>query len=80
MMVGKDVLAHREVSRNCIVLHPCEEGKKTGEGLEVTVEGRVTLHGVEKPISLPVRLSTRDGELRAGGASLLQTDFGINAD
>ena len=33
-----------------------EEGKKTGEGLEVTVEGRVTLHGVEKPISLPVRL------------------------
>lgn len=57
-----------------------EEGKKTGKGLEVTVEGRVTLHGVEKPISLPVRLSTRDGELRAGGASLLQTDFGINAD
>jgi polyisoprenoid-binding protein YceI len=57
-----------------------EEGKKTGEGLEVTLEARVTLHGVEKPISLPVRLSTRDGELRAGGASLLQTDFGINAD
>lgn len=42
------------------------------------LEGRLSLHGVAKPISLPIRLSKRAGELSAeGDVSLLQTDFGI---
>jgi polyisoprenoid-binding protein YceI len=42
------------------------------------LEGRLTLHGVEKPINLQIRLTTRGRELRAeGDVSLLQGDFGI---
>jgi polyisoprenoid-binding protein YceI len=42
------------------------------------LEGRLTLHGVEKPINLQIRLTTRGRELRAeGDVSLLQSDFGI---
>jgi polyisoprenoid-binding protein YceI len=42
------------------------------------MEGRLTLHGIEKSISIPLHLSATDGELRTRGeASLLQTDFGI---
>jgi polyisoprenoid-binding protein YceI len=43
------------------------------------LEGRLTLHGVEKPINLQIRLITRGRELRAEGeVSLLQSDFGIS--
>jgi polyisoprenoid-binding protein YceI len=42
------------------------------------LEGRLALHGVEKPIGLPIRLSKGAGELSAkGDVSLLQTDFGV---
>ena len=42
------------------------------------LEGRLTPHGVEKPIYLQIRLTTRGRELRAEGeVSLLQSDFGI---
>lgn len=52
--------------------------RKTDEGWEIRVEGKLSLHGIEKSISLPLHLTAKDGQLRAGGeASLLQTDFGI---
>ena len=54
------------------------DSKKIDDGWDIRVEGRLTLHGIEKPISLPLHLRAKDGELRAEGeASLLQTDFGI---
>jgi len=44
----------------------------------VTLEGRLALHGVERRIILQIRLATRGRELRAEGEiSSLQTDFGI---
>jgi len=53
-------------------------GEKTNDGWEVTLEGKLNLHSVEKPIGLPLRLTKRAGELSAeGDVSLLQTDFGI---
>jgi polyisoprenoid-binding protein YceI len=52
--------------------------KKPKTSWEMTLEGNLILHGVEKPISLPLHLSEKDGELRAvGEVSILQTDFGI---
>ena len=33
------------------------------------LEDRLTLHGVEKPINLQIRLTTRERELRAEGKS-----------
>jgi polyisoprenoid-binding protein YceI len=55
-----------------------KEAKKTEQGWLVMLEGRLTLHGVEKPINLQIRLTTRGRELRAEReVSLLHTDFGI---
>src|SRR5271170_100774 len=52
--------------------------KKPNTSWEMTLEGNLIFHGVEKPVSLPLHLSERDGELRAEGeVSILQTDFGI---
>jgi polyisoprenoid-binding protein YceI len=77
-MAGKNVLDSEKYPEIRFTSTGVKAGKKTEEGLEVILEGRLTLHGVEKPISLPVRLTMRDGEIRAEGeAPLLQTDFGI---
>jgi polyisoprenoid-binding protein YceI len=76
-MAGKDVL-DTERYPEIHFTSTSERGKKTGDGWEVMLEGRLSLHGVEKPISLPIRLNKRAGELSAvGDVSLLQTDFGI---
>jgi polyisoprenoid-binding protein YceI len=77
-MAGKDVLDSEKYPEIWFTSTGVKKGKKTEEGPEIILEGRLTLHGVEKPISLPVSLTTKDGEIRAEGeASLLQTDFGI---
>jgi polyisoprenoid-binding protein YceI len=76
-MAGKDVL-DTEKYPEIHFTSTSVKGKKTGDGWEVMLEGRLSLHGVAKPISLPIRLSRRAGELSAeGDVSLLQTDFGI---
>ena len=42
------------------------------------ISGRLALHGVEKPVSLPVHLEVEENDLQAGGElRVLQTDFGI---
>ena len=54
------------------------DSKKIDDGWDITLEGRLALHGFEQPISLPLHLRAKEGELHAEGeASLLQTDFGI---
>lgn len=47
--------------------------------LELQMEGRLTLHGVTKPVTFPVRVSLPgDGTLSADAeVSLLQSDYGI---
>ena len=52
--------------------------KKTADGWELTLAGKLNLHGVEKPVSFPLRVHVAAGELRAQGeVSVLQTDHGI---
>jgi len=49
---------------------------KTGE--DFTVTGKLTLHGVEREISLPVRVHSESNLLRATGVvTLVQSNFGI---
>jgi polyisoprenoid-binding protein YceI len=77
-MAGKDVLDEERFPVIRFTSTRVKQVKKTHDGWEVTLEGVLSLHGVEKPISLPLHVSAKDGELRAEGeASLLQTDFGI---
>ena len=45
---------------------------------EIQVEGTLRLHGVEKPVVLPMRVHVEQGDLSADGEfSLLQSDYGI---
>src|SRR5258708_15727677 len=45
---------------------------------ELQVDGTLRLHGVEKPVTVPVRLRTEGGNLTADGElSLLQCNYGI---
>jgi len=52
--------------------------KKTPNGWELTLSGKLNLHGVEKPVSFPLRVHADANELRGEGeVSILQTDYGI---
>jgi polyisoprenoid-binding protein YceI len=68
-MAGKDVLDEDRFPEIRFISTRVKQGKKTDEGWEVTLEGTLTLHGVEKAISLPLQLGAKDGELRAEGNS-----------
>lgn len=47
-------------------------------GLDIRVTGRLNLHGVEKEITIPVRISFDGNYLRATGtSSVIQSDFNI---
>jgi len=52
--------------------------KKTPEGWELTVAGKLNLHGVEKAVSLPLQFHVEGDQLVAAGeVFLLQTEYGI---
>src|SRR5258708_5777621 len=52
--------------------------KKTPDGWELTLAGKLSLHGVEKPVSFPLRVRADAREVRGEGElSILQTDYGI---
>lgn len=52
--------------------------RKDGAGWEATVAGKLNLHGVEKPVTVPVRVRLDNTRLTVQGEVLIaQTDFGI---
>ncbi len=52
--------------------------KKTAGGWELTVAGKLNLHGVEKPVGLPLQFHVEGDQLVAKGeVFLLQTEYGI---
>ena len=52
--------------------------KRPGNDWEVTLDGMLNLHGVEKPVTLPVRIHIENNRLHAEGeVYVLQTDFGM---
>jgi len=49
-----------------------------GDATELQVEGTLSLHGVEKPVTLPIRLRVSGGQLTGDGeVTLLQTNYGM---
>ncbi len=52
--------------------------KKTPNGWELTLAGKLNLHGVEKPVTFPLRVTANANELHGESElSVLQTDYGI---
>jgi polyisoprenoid-binding protein YceI len=52
--------------------------KKNADGWELTLAGTLNLHGVERPMSFPLRVHAEAGQVRAQGeVSVLQTDHEI---
>ncbi|MCU1240134.1 MAG: YceI family protein [Candidatus Acidoferrum typicum] len=52
--------------------------KKTSDGWELTLSGKLNLHGVEKAVSFPLHVRAENNELHAQGeVSILQTDYGV---
>jgi polyisoprenoid-binding protein YceI len=52
--------------------------RKTPAGWELSLSGKLNLHGVEKPVNFPLRIHADANELRGEGeVSILQTDYGI---
>lgn len=52
--------------------------KKNADGWDLTLAGTLNLHGVEKPLSFPLRVRAEHGQVHAQGeVSVLQTDHGI---
>jgi polyisoprenoid-binding protein YceI len=52
--------------------------KKTPNGWELTLAGSLNLHGVEKPVTFPLRVTANANGLHGQGElSILQTEYGI---
>lgn len=52
--------------------------RKTNDGWELMLEGKLALHGAEKPVTLPLRVWLDGNTLRAQGeVSFRQTDYAI---
>jgi polyisoprenoid-binding protein YceI len=77
-MVGAKVLGVESFPRITFRSTGVHRIKKTGADLEVTLAGKLNLHGVEKPIMFPVRIRLDNTRLTAHGEVFIaQTDFGI---
>ena len=52
--------------------------KRSADGLSLRVDGRLTLHGVTKPLSMPVAVRLDGNRMTASGqATVRQSEFGI---
>jgi polyisoprenoid-binding protein YceI len=77
-MEGEKVLDVAKFPEITFVSTSISAAKKTSDGWELTLSGKLNLHGVEKPVSFPLHLRANNNELRAEGeVSILQTDYGI---
>ena len=77
-MLGDKVLDVEKYAEIRVTSTRVASAKKTSDGWELTLEGKLSLHGVEKTARFPLRLRLDADTLRAQGeVSLLQTDYGI---
>lgn len=77
-MEGEKVLDVSKFPEITFTSNGVSAAKKTLDGWELTLAGKLNLHGVEKPVSFPLRIHTDASELRGQGElSILQTDYGI---
>jgi len=77
-MEGEKVLDVAKFSEITFTSTGISAAKKTSDGWELTLSGKLNLHGVEKPVTFPLHVRADNHELRAQGeVSILQTDYGI---
>ncbi len=77
-MIGEKVLDVAKFPEIVFTSTHVSAVKKNADGWELTLTGKLNLHGVEKPASFPLRVHAAAGELRVQGeVSVLQTDHGI---
>jgi len=77
-MVSAKVLGVESFPRITFRSTGVQQIKKAGAEWEVTVAGKLNLHGVEKPISFPVRIRLDNTRLTLNGEVFIaQTGFGI---
>ena len=77
-MVGEKVLDVAKFPEISFTSSEISGVKKNAQGWELTLSGKLKLHGVEKSVTFPLRVQTENRTLRgAGEISMLQTDYGI---
>lgn len=77
-MLGEKVLDSARFPQIQFVSTKVRSVVQKGDGMEMQVEGTLSLHGVQKPVTLPIRLRVKDETLGADGEiTLLQSDYGI---
>ena len=77
-MLGEKVLDAQRYPEIRFVSTAVRGVRKEGDAIHLTLDGTLSLHGVEKPVSVPLQLQVESGALRvAGETELLQTAFGI---
>ena len=77
-MVGEKVLDVAKFPDITFTSSEISAAKKSAQGWDLTISGKLKLHGVEKTVSFPLHVQTEDPQLRGvGEISILQTDYGI---
>ena len=77
-MAGEKVLDVNKFPEITFISTGVSAVKKNPESWELTLSGKLSLHGQEKPVSFPLQLHVTGDELQGRGEiSILQTDYGI---
>ena len=77
-MEGEKVLDVAKFPEITFTSTAVSHSKKIPDGWELTLAGKLNLHGVEKPVTFPLRVTANANELHGKGElSILQTDYGI---
>jgi polyisoprenoid-binding protein YceI len=77
-MQGEKVLDVAKFPEITFTSSSVSAAKKTSDGWELTLDGKLNLHGVAKPVSFPLHIRADASELHGQGElSILQTDYGI---
>jgi polyisoprenoid-binding protein YceI len=77
-MVGDKVLDVAKFPEITFTSSGISAAKKTAKGWELTLSGKLKLHGVEKTVTFPLQVQTEAATLRGEGEiAILQNDYGI---
>ena len=77
-LMGEKVLDVAKFSEITFTSSEISGAKKNAQGWELTISGKLKLHGVEKFVTFPLRVQTENATLRGEGEiSILQSDYGI---
>ena len=77
-MTGEKVLDASKFPEIVFSSTSVSDPRQTADGWELTLIGKLDLHGVEKPVRFLLHVHSEGSQLRAQGeVSLLQTEYGI---